>query len=252
MLLGIVKGCDPDFWTVNDILLERLGKRHSVLEISDPFDLPDQVPDSFLLRSRNRDLVWMAGLLESQGSRAVNPLLGFEISANKHLTHLAWRGIRQPPWVLQTKAQRRLFGDAWVGKTIQKPLRGAGGKGIRIYPSFDKAPLVPETILQPYIEGAVWRVIVSSEGCVSAYQKDTKEEIANVSTGASRLRKKAPQELQSICQQMIEALGLGISGLDFIENREGFWALESNANFDFAEDDQAVFEAIEREMLQTK
>ena len=248
MRVGVIKGRDPGIYTVNDMLLERLQEACEVVEITDPFSVPHPLPQSFLLRSRGKDFMKLALLLETLGVRPVNSHSSFLLSANKHLAHLAWDGLQQPSWALQDET-RRFWGEPWSGPTILKPVSGAGGRGIEIFDDLEEAPLRSGTLLQPYIEGNLWRVIYSDrQGLVSAYRKETREAVASVARGAVRRYDDPPQEIIRLAGEMVASLAIGISGLDIIEG-DGFWALESNANFDFSPEDEAVFEALERELL---
>lgn len=219
------------------------------------------MPDAYLSRfssGQGGKSFWpIASYLELNGVKAVNSLNSFLVSSNKHLTQLAFRdkNINQPDWaVLEPGQGIDLFGSSWQGKTITKPASGGGGRDIKIFSSFEEATnftFKEPTILQPYIKNnALWRVIYSkNQGLITAYQKKTDQEIASLTRGAARFYKKAPVELINLAEEMVDAIGITISGVDVLETNDGFLALESNANFDFNQKEEKIFQALEKELI---
>lgn len=251
MKIGIVKKCDRGVYTVNDQLVKLLEKDHQVIQCDSLLSLgeiPDAHTPRFSSGKNNKEMIELTTYLESMGSQPVNSAQAFLLSSNKHLSHLRFQrsGILQPNWALVQEGEPTFWGGTWRGRTIKKPLVGGGGKGIEIYPSFSQAldSDTSEHLLQPYVpHRALWRVIVSKEGVLAAYQKETSDEIASVRMGAQRKYLQLPPEAKDLALSMLLSLGLDIAGMDLLETGSGFLALESNSNFDFPEEEEVVLQA---------
>jgi ribosomal protein S6--L-glutamate ligase len=195
---------------------------------------PDDVParhDLYVLKSHTELALSLAGVLHAQGAPVLNPYPATLATQNKIVASRLLRAAGVPtPDVWVTGDFRLLREVAATRPLIIKPYIGHRGAGVRIVrnPAELDALPPPESpvVVQEYIEGSAEDLKVYVVGDhVAAVRKPFSRESF---TQPGRPGAVSP-EVRDMALRCGRAFGLGLYGLDVIENARGAWVVDLNA-----------------------
>jgi ribosomal protein S6--L-glutamate ligase len=221
------------------VLLEAfdlLSRRGFEIESGIPEELvvdPERVGvehDLYLLKSHTELALSLAGILDAQGARLLNPFPSCVATQNKIVAAQRLRagGVPVPrAWV--TGDLQLLRHVAEERPLIVKPYLGHRGSGIHVVRSpADLARVPPPSvpvIVQEYVEGTgedLKLYVVGDE--VFAVRKPFSETSFAVPGRPARVS----AELCDIARRCGELFGLGLYGLDVVESRDGPFVVDLN------------------------
>lgn len=181
--------------------------------------------------------------LELLGVPVYNDGRAIELTVDKAMTSFLLRraGVDTPPtWVVSDpqQARRLLAREQARGHTlICKPLFGSQGRGLVRLGAGDPLPQ-PESVrgvyyLQRMIESGAgwfdWRVLVIGGRAVAGMRRQSDDWITNMAQGASCHPQVMNEELASLAERAVRAVGAQYGGVDLIRDRCGrVWVLEVN------------------------
>jgi len=178
--------------------------------------------DLYVLKSHTQLSLSLAGVLDSQGARILNPYANCVATQNKIIAsrRLAAAGIPAPRcWVTGDLALLRSIAEKHP--LIIKPYVGHRGTGIRVVRRADELDGVASAgpvLIQEYVQGPGedLKVYVVGEE-VFAVRKPFSE------SSFTRPGRQCPvsAEVRAIALRCGKAFGLGLYGLDVIESRDG-------------------------------
>jgi len=199
-------------------------------EILQRSDLLRPEHDLYVLKSHTELSLSVAGILHAQGATLLNPYPACAAAQNKILVSRVLRanGIPAPDcWI--TGDFTLLAAIVRQRPLILKPYMGHRGQGISIVRSAAELlrlaePGVP-MLAQEHIDGSAedLKVYVAGDE-VFAVRKP----FSSMSFTAPGRPCKVTPEIRDIALRCGRALGLGLYGLDLIENSQGAWVVDVN------------------------
>ncbi|GEM_PF-1037901 len=175
----------------------------------------------------------------------INPIAGIRNACRKHVTNylLARQGLPTPASFAANDPVRAFLELNRIGfPQYIKPVEGGGGSGVfyvkdgetggdltSVYGLFEK-PLILQRIAGDG-KGDI-RVIVVGEKVIGAIKRKTPKGMhkSNVTVGGKAFKMKADDELGELALKATKALGCKISGVDIVEDADGYKILEVNAS----------------------
>jgi ribosomal protein S6--L-glutamate ligase len=199
----------------------------------DVLERPDQLTvahDLYILKSHTELSLSLAGILHAQGARLLNPYANCVATQNKIVASRLLRAAGVPAPDCWVTGDLRLLGPIVAERpVILKPYRGHRGHGLHIVRSVrELATIRPPknpVLVQEYIEGSGDDLKVYVVG----------EEVFAVRKRFSRTSFTQPgqptpvsPEVRAIALRCGQVFGLGLFGLDLIENPNGVWVVDLN------------------------
>jgi ribosomal protein S6--L-glutamate ligase len=179
--------------------------------------------DLYLLKSHTELSLSLAGVLQAQGARMLNPYECCTSTQNKIVAarRLRWAGVPTPrSWVTgDFDLLAEVIGD---GPLIVKPYRGHRGAGIHVVEDRDGLAALPRTdepmLVQERLPGTGEdvKVYVVGEDVFAVRKRFSPDSFAVPGRPSA-----VSEELRQIALRCGEALGLGLYGLDVIESQRG-------------------------------
>jgi len=186
--------------------------------------------DLYLLKSHTELSLSLAGVLDAQGARFLNPYRNCHATQNKIVAsrRLSAFGVPVPrTWVTGDLALLRPIAEEMP--LLVKPYLGHRGVGIQVVRRADDLERIPPpsgpVIVQEYIQGGdedIKLYVVGEE--VFAVRKRFSSDSF---TRPGRPSPVSP-ELREIAQRCGRALGLGLYGLDVVEGPDGPFVVDLN------------------------
>ncbi|MGH7490815.1 MAG: ATP-grasp domain-containing protein [bacterium] len=179
--------------------------------------------DLYILKSHTELSLSLAGILDAQGARLLNPYLCCLTTQNKIVTSQRLRAAGVPTprcWV--TGELTRLRSIAEMGPLIIKPYLGHRGTGIHIVHHPDELAAVPPperpVLIQEYVKGPGedLKVYVVGDNVFAVRKPFSAESFAIAGRPCA-----VSAEVRDIALRCGQALGLGLYGLDVIESSKG-------------------------------
>jgi len=208
-------------------------------------------PDACFIRSlgpgHHEQLVSRSAVLRalaSSGSLVVNPIGALEKVRDKFstLTVLREVGFSVPRTFLTESAYLAYSFSRSMPKFVFKPLTGSLGLGSMLFQDEDLAFNILKLLegkgcplhLQEFVGNVEreLRLFIIDGEVVACVEKMAPEGPSswrrNVALGARTLKAEAPKELEELCLRAVEKLGLLYAGIDILEVKGSFVALEVN------------------------
>jgi ribosomal protein S6--L-glutamate ligase len=186
--------------------------------------------DLYILKSHTELSLSLAGILHAQGARLLNPYPSCLVAQNKivvsHILRAA--GVPAPDcWV--TGDLRLLRPIVEERPVILKPYRGHRGHGVEIVRTVEELARImpPESpvLVQAYIEGTGedLKVFVVGDEVFAVRKTFSPTSFAEPGRPAP-----VSAEVRRIALRCGQLFGLGLYGLDLIENTTGVWVVDLN------------------------
>jgi ribosomal protein S6--L-glutamate ligase len=214
-------------------ILRRSGFKVETGIAEEMLQRPDQLTvrhDLYVLKSHTELSLSLAGILHRQGARLLNPYPSCVTTQNKivasHILRAA--GVPVPAcWVTGDLSLLRPVVEE--RPVILKPYLGHRGHGLRIVRTVAELAAIPPpenpVLVQEYIEGTGEDLKVYVVG----------EEVFAVRKPFSRTSFTQPgrptpvsPEVRGIALRCGKVFGLGLYGLDLVENADGVWVVDLN------------------------
>ena len=204
--------------------------------------------------------------LELMGVPVVNGATAISRSRDKlrSLQLLSMSGIAVPRTVMAHKHSQvsRLVEEVGGLPVIIKLLRGTQGVGVMIAHTREEARTIVQTfwdlgqevMLQEYVSeahGADVRVLVVGKEAVGAMRRQAKkgEFRSNIHRGGRASPVSLPSSVLGMAVKAAQVLGLGLSGVDLLESRNGYRVMEVNSSPGFEGLEKATGRDIARQIV---
>jgi ribosomal protein S6--L-glutamate ligase len=208
-------------WDVETVVPEEMLQRPDRLAVEH---------DLYILKSLTELSLSLAGILHGQGARILSPYPSCALTQNKIVASRVLRaaGVPTPDcWVTGELQLLRPLVERHP--LILKPYNGHRGQGLHVVRTVDDLMRVqpPDSLMlaQTYIEGTGedFKVNVVGEDVFAIRKPFSKDSF----TQPGRPAVVSP-EIRAIALRCGQAFGLGLYGLDLIENEHGVWVVDVN------------------------
>lgn len=187
--------------------------------------------DLYLLKSHTELSLTLAGVLHAQGARILNPYPNCLATQNKIVASRLLRaaGVPTPPcWV--TGDLRLLRPLAEQKPLILKPYLEHRGRGLRIVRNPRELEAIPPpdtpVLVQEFIEGTGedLKLYVVGEEVFAVRKKFSPASFTQPGQPCP-----VSEEMREITRGCGQVFGLGLYGVDIVEDSRGFWVIDVNA-----------------------
>ncbi|MCX8196578.1 MAG: RimK family alpha-L-glutamate ligase [Acidilobaceae archaeon] len=228
--------------------LEELGASYELVRSSALFPLgKSSFPPVVLIRNISAaNSMYMAAIVESSGSRAVNGSRAIALGHDKLLTYAALirRGLRVPEsWVALDGAELEMFAQELSYPLIDKPPVGSWGRLVSLVKSAEALAAIaahrralPNPLLRVHIVqrpaqlGRDVRCLAVGGRAVACMERRGRagEWRSNAAMGGSAVALKASSELEELSLKAAEAVGAEVAGVDLLYGEDGLYVNEVN------------------------